>query len=115
MLLPHVYRRPDPPRSIVGLPIVSCRDPRYGIWVLLVLLLDLTYSAFLLPLSIGFQVSRISQPSWVLPLPTLTVLQPSQHCDSLGWPMVLPASLNDDRHWRFLYKPIRIILCAPAV
>lgn len=49
------HRRHDPSRSIIGLPILSCRNRYYGLWVLFVLLLDLTYSAFLLPLSVGFQ------------------------------------------------------------
>ena len=54
---PLPCRRADPPRSILGLPIISCRSPRYALWALMVLLLDLTYSAFLLPLSISFQAS----------------------------------------------------------
>ena len=46
----------EPPRSVFGLPVASCRSRIYSSWVLAVLLIDLTYSAFLLPLSIGFQV-----------------------------------------------------------
>ena len=45
-----------PPRSIFGLPILSCRNRLYMHWCLFILLLDLTYSAWLLPLSIGFHV-----------------------------------------------------------
>ncbi|KAL4439851.1 hypothetical protein ABPG75_002852 [Micractinium tetrahymenae] len=56
-------RRADPPRSIFGLPMLSCRDRYYSFWVLFVLLLDLTYSAFLLPLSVGFQVNDL-QWTW---------------------------------------------------
>ncbi|KAL4423608.1 hypothetical protein ABPG77_009195 [Micractinium sp. CCAP 211/92] len=39
-------RRPDPARSILGLPILSCRDPYYNLWVLLVNDLDWTWACF---------------------------------------------------------------------
>lgn len=36
--------------------MLSCCTPSYRAWSLVILLLDLTYSAFLLPITIGFQV-----------------------------------------------------------
>lgn len=43
-------------RSIFGLPMLSCTAPAYRAWSLCILVLDLTYSAFLLPITIGMQV-----------------------------------------------------------
>ena len=61
--------RPSPPpapplappprrRSIFGLPVASCRSPAARAWSLIVLIIDLTYTAFALPVSIGFQARR---------------------------------------------------------
>eukprot|EP00887_Chlorella_sp_A99_P001755 scaffold19.g1755.t1 len=49
---------PDPRyegRSLLGLPLISCYSRGYVAWALLILVLDLTWSSFLLPISIGFQ------------------------------------------------------------
>eukprot|EP00887_Chlorella_sp_A99_P000211 scaffold13.g211.t1 len=47
------------PRSLLGFPIISCYSRGYAVWSLFILLLDLSYSAFWLPISIGFQVHNL--------------------------------------------------------
>jgi len=87
LLLPPCSR-PDPPRSILGLPVFSCRSQQYALWVLLVLVLDLTYSAFLLPLSIGFEVR-----CWVQG----RVGRPCQGCTRAAFVLALPAHTPMDQ------------------
>ncbi|GAB4813507.1 hypothetical protein N2152v2_000553 [Parachlorella kessleri] len=46
-------------RSIFGLPLLSCCTRWYRLWSMWILILDLTYSAFLLPISVGFLVNDL--------------------------------------------------------
>ncbi len=41
-------------RSIIGLPTHSPLKPAYKFWSSVVLLLDVTYTAFIIPLGVGF-------------------------------------------------------------
>ena len=72
-------------RSIWGWPIISCYTRTYAIWSLIILFIDLTYSAFVLPISIGFQV-------WL----GAWLLRPC--CTGIPWPQLstgcLPALLH---------------------
>ena len=47
-------------RSIFGLPLISPVKPWYRLWSTVIVLLDSTYTAFLVPILVGFQVSDVS-------------------------------------------------------
>jgi hypothetical protein len=46
-------------RSIFGLPLLSPLTRSFKIWSSLILLLDLSYTAFLIPILVGFEVPDI--------------------------------------------------------
>jgi hypothetical protein len=46
-------------KSVFGLPMLSCCTRGYRSWSMVILILDLTYSAFILPISVGFQARSL--------------------------------------------------------
>ena len=47
-------------RSIFGLPVVRPQNILYHYWCIMVLLLDCTYTAFVVPIGVGFSVSDVT-------------------------------------------------------
>lgn len=69
------------PSSVLGLPVLSCYSSGYRAWSFFMLLLDLTWSAYLLPLSIGFHVRKGDANRCLRPcLPVLLLLLVCSNC-----------------------------------
>ena len=49
------------PRSLCGLPMINPKNRYYKIWAFLLITIDATYTAFIVPIGVGF---RVSDTSW---------------------------------------------------